>query len=121
MNLKLFSRINLQRCISKEGFNHPLDGWSLAEWTNAIAGEIGEACNNAKKLLRHRDGIKGNLKSEDQDVFDLQYRTAKEIADAIIYADLAIQALGFETSAMIETVFNAKSLEMKCPIEYKEE
>lgn len=110
MNLKEFSKANLTRCI--EGFGHALESWSPAEWTNAMAGELGEACNLTKKLLRHRDGIAGNVKKEDQNVILLRHRAAKELCDAIIYADLSIQALGFDTDEMLREVWNAKSIEI---------
>lgn len=119
MNLKKFSAVNLERCTSSEGFGHSLDRWSPAEWTNAIAGELGEAANLTKKLLRHRDGVAGNYKPEDQDVFALHRRAARELADAIIYAGLAIQRLGFDTSDVLKSVFNAKSDQLKCSIFYE--
>jgi NTP pyrophosphatase (non-canonical NTP hydrolase) len=112
MNFKEFSALNLERCTSPTGFGHELADWSAAEWTNAIAGEVGEACNLTKKLIRHRDGVRGNLKSEDQSVISLRRRAAKEIADAMIYSDLAIQALGFNTDDVVTEVFNSKSREI---------
>lgn len=112
MDLKRFSEINRQRCTSPAAFNHQLDSWSPAEWTNAMAGEAGEACNVTKKLLRHRDGLAGNVKADDQDVAKLREKAAKEIADVIIYADLAMQALGFDTSDVIRQVFNEKSVQL---------
>src|SRR5262245_59538357 len=111
MNLRRFSEVNRTRCEAPQGFGHRLDSWSFAEWTNAMAGEAGEACNKTKKLLRHRDGVAGNIKAEDQDPAALRLKAAKEIADAIIYGDLAIQALGFETSDILRQVFNDKSAE----------
>src|SRR6185503_6454385 len=98
MNLSEFSKLNLKRCTSPDAFNHQLDSWSPAEWTNAMLGEGGEAANLTKKLLRHRDNVAGNHKAEDKDVESLRRRARAEIADAIIYADLAIQTLGGDTS-----------------------
>lgn len=121
MNLQKFSRINLERCISPNGFNHPLESWSEAEWTNAIAGELGEAANLTKKLLRHRDGVAGNYKAEDQDPDYLRRQAAKELADAIIYADLAMQRLGFDTSEIVRGVFNRKSEQIGCSIRYEDD
>lgn len=120
MDLKKFSAINLQRCTSPEGFNHPLSGWSLAEWTNALAGEVGEACNVAKKILRHRDGLAGNVKPEDLDEAGLRDRLASELADVIGYADLVMQALGRDTSEVLAANFNAKSRALGCPILFLE-
>jgi hypothetical protein len=116
LNLRLFSAVNRRRCESAEGFGHALASWSPAEWTNAMAGEAGEACNVTKKILRHRDGVAGNVKPGDQDLEELKRKAAREICDAIIYADLAIQALGFETSDVLAEVFNTKSAQLGCPV-----
>ena len=112
MNLKTFSRHNASRSSSPEGFNHKLDSWSIAEWTNALCGEAGEAANVAKKMIRHRDNVSGNMKAEDKDVDKLRERLASEIADVIIYADLTMQALGLDTASVLRDTFNAKSEKM---------
>lgn len=109
-----FSVVNLARCVSPDGFCHALESWSIAEWTNAAAGEIGEACNLAKKLLRHRDGVAGN-KPEDQDVESLKRRCAEELADVVIYVDLAMQFLGYDMNETVRRVFNRKSDELGAP------
>lgn len=113
--MERFSDVNYARCVSPDGFNHPMESWSPAEWTNAIAGEAGEACNLAKKLIRHRDGVKGNKKAEDQDVSSLKRRCAEELADVVIYADLAIRLLGFDMEQTVIEVFNRKSRELGAP------
>jgi uncharacterized protein YbjQ (UPF0145 family) len=115
MNLQEFSRVNLARCTSPDGFGHALNGWSVAEWTNAVAGEAGEACNFTKKLIRHRDGVRGNIKAEDKEMATLRQKAASELADAIIYADLALAALGFDTSTILAETFNAKSRKLGAP------
>jgi NTP pyrophosphatase (non-canonical NTP hydrolase) len=58
--------------------------WSIAEWTNAMAGEAGEACNIAKKMIRGDYGDDVEL-----GVGELM----DEIADVVIYADLVCQRL----------------------------
>lgn len=63
LNFDKLRKTNIKRCTSKDGFNHPLDGWSVAEWGAATAGELGEACNIAKKLIRVRDGVVGNKRN----------------------------------------------------------
>lgn len=108
-DLRTFSAANRERCTSPQGFNHVMESWSLAEWTNAMAGECGEAANITKKLLRHRDGVGGNYKPGDDDVEELRRRAAKECADVIIYADLCIQAAGFDTATVLADVWNKKS------------
>jgi NTP pyrophosphatase (non-canonical NTP hydrolase) len=107
--------VNHARCISPEGFNHPLDSWSIAEWTNAIAGEVGEACNLAKKLIRFRDGVRGNTKPGDQDPDSVKRRIAEELADVVIYADLTMRALGFDIEVVVVEAFNRKSAELGLP------
>ena len=56
-------RKNVKR--NRQSFKGNLEDWSLAEWSNAMAGECGEACNLTKKMLRgdrggpesHRRGL----------------------------------------------------------------
>lgn len=111
-----FSTTNLRRCTSANGFNHALDSWSPSEWTNAICGELGEAANLTKKISRHDQGIRGNVKPEDQNRDVLQQRAIDEIADVIIYADLAIQRLGGNTMQAVRDKFNRKSEQIGCDI-----
>lgn len=111
MSLNL-SAVNLARCTAPDGFNHPLASWSVAEWTNAVAGEAGEACNLAKKLIRHRDGVAGNYKPEDQDQANLRRRIAEELADVVIYCDLAMAAVGYDFATTVREIFNRKSAEL---------
>ena|SRR5687767_13510567 len=120
MNFRAFSEMNLRRCVAQDGFNHPLLGWSPAEWTNAMCGEAGEAANFAKKLIRHRDGIAGNHKPGDLEVNALRLATAKECVDAMLYADLTIRSLGYISADMISIVFNAKSRELNMPYIFTE-
>ena len=65
-------KANVER--SEQAFGHPVTALKPSEWTNAIAGEVGELCNLTHKLSR----------GEDVPVEAM----AKEVADAIIYLDL---------------------------------
>ena len=112
MRFSHFSEVNVLRCTAEDGFHHELSSWSPAEWTNAVAGEAGEACNIAKKMLRHDKHIAGNFKPEDQDREVLRRRAMKELADTILYSDLAIQALGGSTGDEVRKRFNEKSQEI---------
>lgn len=94
---------NVARCQSPSGFNHPLNKWSVAEWGNAAAGECGEACNIAKKLIRFRDGVPGNKKTEE----DYKQDLANEIADTIIYMDLWAASLDIDIETSLQEVFNS--------------
>lgn len=77
---------------------HPLNDWSPSDWSNAMAGECGEACNLTKKLRRGED-----IPVE---------RTGQEIADTVIYADLLAQRLGLSLGDIVVKAFNAKSIEV---------
>lgn len=101
--------VNVSRCLN--GFGHTLESWSVAEWTNAMIGEAGEACNVAKKMLRHRDNVAGN-KGDDQDLAKLRLKLGREIADAIIYADLVAASQGIDLGEVVRETFNAKSEEI---------
>jgi NTP pyrophosphatase (non-canonical NTP hydrolase) len=97
---------NLSRCVS--GFGHTLEAWSVAEWGNATAGECGEACNIAKKILRFRDGVVGNKKSQAEYVRDL----ASEIAGTLIYLDLWAASQNIDLEEAVKDEFNKKSEEI---------
>jgi NTP pyrophosphatase (non-canonical NTP hydrolase) len=103
---------NIKRCESSAGFGHAIKSWSIAEWTNAAAGEMGEACNIAKKILRFRDGVAGNKKSEEEYRKDL----AAEFADVIIYLSLAAAHQNIDLGEAVIDAFNNKSAEISSDI-----
>lgn len=84
LDFETLRRTNVQRCVA--AFNHRLRDWTLADWTIAFGGEVGEALNVVKKLNRDRDGFAGNAKSAGA----LRYDLFDEIADALIYLDLLL-------------------------------
>ncbi len=90
---------NVQRCIND--FNHPLDEWSLTDWCCAMAGEVGEACNFAKKIRRDLEVDKENK--------DLKAELAKELADVVTYVDLIAASLGVDLGEVIRQKFNEVS------------
>lgn len=94
---------NVLRC--KEAFKRCLTDWSLAEWSNAMAGECGEACNLTKKMLR---GDKGG----EKDIEEL----GKEIADVVVYADLLAAAAGVDLEKAVIEKFNEVSDRKKSKI-----
>lgn len=97
---------NVRRCIF--GFHHRLDAWSIAEWTNAMCGEAGEAANVAKKLIRHRDNLPGN-QGEDTDIASLRHKLGNELADVVLYADLCAAAIGVSLEEYVISKFNVTS------------
>ena len=59
LNFNKLKKANKIRCI--HGFKHELSSWTPDQWTNAIAGETGEACNFAKKLNRLLNGTESKV------------------------------------------------------------
>ena len=87
-------------------FDDASGNWSLAEWTNAMCGEAGEAANIAKKIRRgdkqhppefYREGL------------------AKELADVVIYADLVARAMGVRLEEAVRSKFNEVSERWNVP------
>lgn len=101
---------NKSRCQDVDGFNHDLSSWTTTDWTNAVAGEVGEACNISKKMLRLKQGMYN--KKEDKSYLDLKYRLGDEIADAVIYLDLLASSLELKLEDLIRHKFNDKSVEI---------
>ena len=85
-------KANVRRC---EQVFHHLNDWSPSDWSNAMAGEVGEACNLTKKLRR---GDKVNIAFLEE-----------EIADVIIYADLLAARLGINLDMAVRRKFNEVS------------
>lgn len=90
MTLRRFQELNARRC--PEAFDHELNAWSLAEWSNALAGEVGEACNITKKIKRKLEGIGGRWAARDPDVDVLLARLSDELGDVLAYAALLASA-----------------------------
>lgn len=87
--------------------------WSIAEWTNALCGEAGEAANVAKKLLRHELGISGNKVGEDQAA--LLDKLGRELADTVHYAIIAAERAGVDLEGALAITFNEKSAQLGFP------
>lgn len=109
LNFNKLKNANKVRCIN--GFGHSLGSWMIDQWTNAIAGETGEACNLAKKLNRISNNIKGN-KPEDGDFSLIKEKLGKELADVVIYCDLTASALDMNLGDLVKQKFNEKSDEI---------
>lgn len=88
---------------------HPPESvpWTGADWSNASAGEMGEACNVVKKLRRIETGVPG---SQDPDQEVLISYLADEIADTIIYLDLLAAHYGIDLATAVRTKYNRVSV-----------
>ncbi len=85
----------------------PDDGWTGADWSNAMAGEAGETCNKVKKLRRIEFGLQqaaGDTK--EQLLADL----ATEIGDTFMYLDLLAQHYGLDLATCVVNTFNRVSV-----------
>lgn len=66
-----------------------------------LAGEVGEACNEIKKLARTELGIRGGK----DDLTGLR----EELADVMICVDLIAMDLGIDLGEVVRAKFNATS------------
>lgn len=74
---------------------------------NELAGEVGEACNVAKKIERERLGIAGSRATVAQ--------LAEELADVVICADLVAMGEGIDLDEAVAAKFNATSEKIGLP------
>src|SRR5438046_2625157 len=82
--------------------------WNLSDWTNALAGEVGEACNITKKMSLMWPSAEYKLTTE-QEAVDLVDELANEIADIVIYADILASKIGRSLPEVIRHKFNLVS------------
>ena len=73
-----------------------------------LAGEVGEALNKVKKLVRFYDGIQGNTLQGDVEM-DLKKEIAAELADVIICADLLAADMDIDLRRAVMDKFNITS------------
>lgn len=73
----------------------------LAYRGNELAGEVGEACNVIKKLVREQRGIRGSRASIEQ--------LAEELADVVICTDLIAMDAGIDLQSAVADKFNLTS------------
>ena len=98
--------INVERCQRwHPGFPDD-DTWTLSDWSNAMAGEAGEACNVVKKIRRYETGQFGLLDPPEE---DLKPMLAHEIADVLLYAFLLAHKAGIDLEQAVREKFNIVS------------
>lgn len=87
--------------------------WSLADHSNELGGETGEAMNIVKKIRRLQTGVAG--RNSEADLETLIGKLADELADVVICADKLAAQVGIDLSVAVVAKFNAKSDEMGFP------
>ncbi len=104
--------VNVERCARwHPGFPHDAR-WTGADWSNAAAGEMGEACNVVKKLRRQETGGRGAV---DPNADVLLTKLAEEIADTVTYLDLLAAYYEIDMAAAVIAKFNAVSIREGLP------
>lgn len=106
MTFEEFARINRERVVRWHPGFPAEDGWSGADWSNAMCGEAGELANVVKKLRRVDVGMPGK---NDPDRRVLLDQLGVEAADVFIYLDLLCQFYGVSLKEALVGKFNSVS------------
>lgn len=94
------------------GFPNHTDGWTGADWSNAMQGEAGEAGNVVKKLRRIDTRIQQAEQGATRDeayVAMLKRKLATEVGDTLLYLDLLAQFYGLDLATCVVETFNRVS------------
>lgn len=102
-----FQELQVANRIRCEESFHSIDDWSPWEWTNAMAGEVGECCNITKKMRRVPPA---NMYPPQPGWMDLEDMLKKEIADVVCYADLLATRMGWDLADLVQAKFNEVSV-----------
>jgi NTP pyrophosphatase (non-canonical NTP hydrolase) len=84
--------------------------WSLADWSNAMCGEAGEAANVVKKIRRIETGTVGVHNGGETDLLTLRAKLGEELADTVLYAVLVADEAGVDLATHVVAKFNAVSV-----------
>lgn len=98
VNFESLRDANLRRNAQWVGDKPPI---SLSFRGNELAGEVGEACNELKKIERHNLGLPGG--KEDKTGL------TEELADVIICVDLLAMSMGIDLGEAVRDKFNKTS------------
>lgn len=113
LNFGQLAAVNATRALR---WHRPENGgireWNIAEWTNAMAGEAGEACNAAKKMRRIECGMQqhGGDSGVPAGINDAKVKILKEVGDTVIYADLVCQRIDMTMEEAVRYAFNQVSV-----------
>lgn len=95
MTFEKFQALNARRELEAQKYEK-CRSWGIAQWTLALAGEVGELANFVKKIER------GDYSDKDPYV---RKQIAKELADIITYADLIYTKLEMQTEVELMDKF----------------
>lgn len=106
LDLQKFRQLSVQRAI--EGFR-TYDNVSILFFTTALAGELGELCNNIKKLERAAvGGLDAGTNEKAKDITTDKLK--EEIGGIFIYLDLLASRLNISLEEAVIETFNSKSI-----------
>jgi NTP pyrophosphatase (non-canonical NTP hydrolase) len=108
-----FASLRMQNVSRKIRWHGEADAWTGSDWSNAMAGECGEACNIVKKLRRHEThtGTAYNTPPPGE----LLVALAEELADVVTYADLLAHKYGIDLAQAVRSKFNRVSAAQDFP------
>lgn len=86
---------------------------SMVWWTNAIAGEAGEACNLSKKLSRGGAARLSNIER-----IEAKRALIIEMADVITYADLLLAHMDVSMEDILKEKFDLVSVRCGYPFRF---
>lgn len=113
-NLEYLTEVCVRR--SQDSWGMKTNHWDVMQWGCAAAGEMGEACNIAKKLGRVRQGIRQDLNSKEKNSteweLELKNELGREIADTIWYLLLWAYSEELDIDAYMKMTFNDKSTQL---------
>lgn len=133
-----FDTLRIQNAARADRWHAGAEEWTASDWSNALAGEVGEACNVVKKVRRHETNIQGvavniaECKCAELDSSEPRYvghvpgcpagrpyntpateelraMLADEIADVILYADLLARHFAIDVESAVRDKFNRVS------------
>jgi NTP pyrophosphatase (non-canonical NTP hydrolase) len=92
--LEQLRKANIARC--EQAFGHKIESWSPEQWTNALAGEVGELCNCVKKKYGRNE------------LLDIR-QLADEVGDILTYLDIFCTRVGISLPDATIDKFNEVS------------
>jgi NTP pyrophosphatase (non-canonical NTP hydrolase) len=99
---------NLRR--SEVGFGQPIDAFDPSDRFLEVLGELGEAANAYKKIVRtKKGGARGN---KGATIEELRAKLRLELGDTLVTLDLVCQGLGICLEEAAIDSFNSKSREI---------
>lgn len=110
MDIEYISKINAIRC---DKWHSDGAKWIGPDWSNALAGEVGEACNVIKKIRRLDTGAIGRASETDRR--ELVEKLALELADVYLHLDLLARYFSIDLPDAIVEKFNKTSEEYGFP------